>query len=551
MNSKSAISHLLVVCGAAGLLGLSATGCEEETVTGDEQDASASVDDVFAKTVLKGGCSVKVMRTGNTVKTTGTKGKCPTTLTGVLDAIAADKNNVPHVYVVSEQGDGAPGTKVDGNTPYRFVIAVETKGRTADKLFISVLGSGDGVSDDFVEVMSFNEKKGVYAFYDLQNGKWVQEGDGSQVPTEALGAEAPFRCIGCHTTGQPLMKELHDSWGNWNSTWFSMQDSGTSDALYRRLFDAVERADDLEGHIIAGTKAGSKTRITKAKKEKNLKPLLTQLMCDVGEPSLIGVHSKSSTRIGTVSTFSSMVPTSILLNNMLKTPQTGTGPQDGMDDILAMNIPSLSSVRVEAASYVKALGTIKQKVGGQTGDAMFPFFSPEKSFADFQIIQELFAQNLVDKDVVADALMTDFTVSTFSAPRCALAETIPDNWTDAADLKSQWAANLGSSSLRGAAGLKARLEKSDDFATHEAAVETYIKACTTRASGSATEKDAFALDLLKVVSQRRTEFKEHYEQVVESEWLIPTDNLGSKSGGIRLNATTCKTENQTAKFVGE
>lgn len=548
MNSMRAISHLLVVCGAAGLLGLSATGCEEEPVTGDEQDASSSVDDAFAKTILKGGCAVKVMKTGRTVKTTGTKGKCPTTLTGLLDAIAADSNAKPHVYVVSEQGDGAPSTKVDGNTPYRFVIAVETKDRTADKLFISALGSGDGVSDDFVEVMSFNEKKGVYAFYDLQDGTWVQEGDGTQVPTEALGAEAPFRCIGCHTTGQPLMKELHDSWGNWSSTWFSMQDSGSSDPLYRRLFDAVERADDLEMHIIAGTKAATATRVAKAKKEGNLKPLLTQLMCDVGEPSLIGAHSKSSTRVGTVSTFSSMLPTSILLNNMFKTPQTGTGPQDGMDDILAMNIPSLSSARVDSASYVKALDTIKQKIGGQTGDTMFPMSSPEKSFADFQVIQELFAQNLLDKDVIADALMTDFTVSTFSTSRCGLADSIPENWTDAADLKTQWAANLGSSSARGAAGLKARLETSDDFAAHEATVEKYIAACVARNN---TEKEPYAVDLLKVISQRRVEFKEHYEQVVESDWLIPTDNLGSKARAIRLNGTTCQIENQSEKFVGE
>ncbi len=548
MKPMTAISHLLFVCSAAGLLGLSATGCEEETVTGDEQDASASVDDVFAKTALKGGCSVKVVKTGRTVKTTGKNGKCPTTVTGVLDALQADANNVLHTYVVSEQGDGAPGTKPDGNTPYRFVVAVETKGRTADKLFLSLLGSGDGVSDTFIEVMSFNEKKGVYAFYDLSGGKWVQEGDGSQVPTDALGAEPAFRCIGCHTTGMPLMKELHDSWSNWNSTWFSMPDPGTADPLFRRLFDAKERADDLELHIIEGTKAATRTRVEKAKKEGNLKPLLTQLMCDVGEPAMIAAHSKSSTRMGTVSTFSSMLPSSILLNNLFKTPQTGTGPQDGMDNILGMNIPALSSVRVDAASYVKALGTIDQEIGGQKGDAMFPMSSPEKSFSDFQVIQELFAQNLVDKDVLADALMTDFTVSTFSTARCDLAETIPDNWADATELKTKWAESLGSSSLRGASGLKARLEKADDFGDHEKAVDTYIAACNTRGT---MDKDAYALDLLKVMSQRRLEFTERYEQVVESEWLLPTDNLGSAPHAIRLNGTTCAIENQTTKFVGE
>ncbi|MBL9027355.1 MAG: hypothetical protein JNL21_34510 [Myxococcales bacterium] len=546
----TAISQLLFFCGAAGLLGTT-IGCEEEEepTEGDEQDASSSIDDVFAKTALKGGCAIKVAKTGKTSKTTGKGGACPTTVTGVLDALAADTNNVLHVYAVSEQADGAPGTKPDANTPYRFVVAVETKiGGTADKLFLSMLGSGEGVSDTFLEVMSFNAKKGVYAFYDLNDGKWIQEGDGSMVPTAALGADPAFRCLGCHTTGAPLMKELHDSWANWNSTWLSMADPGTQDRLFRRLFDQKERADDLELHIIEGTKASTKARVKKALKEKNLKPLMTQLLCDVGEPSLIASHMKSSQRLGTVSTFSSMLPSSILLNNLFKTPQTGTGPQDGMTDILAMNIPALGQVRVESASYVKALGTIKQKIGGQTGDAMFPMSSPEKSFADFQMIQELFEQKLVDKDVIADALMTDFTVSTFSSARCALADTLPKTWASADELRTKWAESLGSSDLRGAAGLKARLEKTDDFAAHEQALGTYVSACNTR---STSDKDGYALDLLKVMSQRRAEFKEHYEQVVESDWLIPTDNLGSTPGAIRLNGTTCAIENQSAPFIGE
>lgn len=521
-----------------------APGCTGEDVeTGDEQDATSSVDDVFAKTVLAGGCSVKINKTGKTVKTKGTGGTCPTTVTGVLDLLKKDAKNKTHVFAVSEQGDVSPGAE----TPYRFVIAVETAQGPAEKLFLSVLGTGAGVSDDFIEVMSFSDKKGVYAFYDLGESGWVQEGDGTQVPTDALGAKPAFRCIGCHTTGAPLMKELHDSWQNWQSTWFSMPDPKSQQALFNSLFSAKERGDDLEDLVILGTKARVKARVDKGVKEKKLRPLFQQLLCDVGEPSLIGAHSKNSQRVGTVSTFSSMVPTSILLNNFFKIPATGTGTQDGYTG-LQMNIPSLSSVRVDSTSYVKALDTIGQKIAGQKGDAMFPMSSPEKSYADFAVIEELLARNLVDKDVVADALMVDYTVSTFSQARCALAGTLPDTWATPDELKTKWAANLAGSSLRGAAGLKARLEDKADFDKHAAQLDKFVAACNARGTA---DKDAWAVDLLKVVSQRRVEFVEHYEQVVESEWLIPTDNLKSAPGKIRLNGETCKIENQTEKFIGE
>lgn len=520
---------------------VSSAGCDVAE-TGEEQDATATLDDAFTKSALAGGCSVKNNITGKTVKTKGTKGVCPKTVTGLLDLLQKDTKNTLHTYVVSEQGD-QPGK----DTPYRFVVAVEVNGAPAEKLFLSLLGDGSGVSDTFAEVIAFNEKKGAYVYYDLGDSGWVMEGDGSMVKTDAVANEAPFRCINCHKTGAPLMKELHDSWGNWFSTWFTPGDPKSTDALFNRLFNAKERADDLEGFIINGTKAHAKTRVDKAVKEKNLKPLMTQLMCDVGEPSIIQAHSKNSKRLGTVETFSSMVPSAIVLNNFFKTPATGTGTEDGLTG-LQMSIPALSSLKVDAASYVKAIGTIGQKINGQAGDTIFPMSSPEKSFSDFMIVEELLARGLLDKDVIADTLMVDFTVSTFSKARCDLAETLPKTWTTADDLRTQWTATLGSSTVRGAKGLKARFDNKTDFDAHAATLDKFVGACNARNTAG---KDAWAVDLLKVVSQRRAEFAEVYGDVIESPWLIPTDNLKSVPHKSRLNGTTCVLEDQTKPFVGE
>ncbi|MBK8942093.1 MAG: hypothetical protein IPM79_31935 [Polyangiaceae bacterium] len=543
------LSKVLLLCGFAALAAAPGCGEEEDPTTSDEQDATSTIDDAFAKTLLTGGCSIKVVKTGKTQKTKGTGGACPTSVTAVLDAIDAAKLKT-NVYVVSEQGDVTPGA----DTPYRFVMAVDTGDGKKEKLFLSMLGSGDGVSDSFLEIMSFNDKKGVYAYYDLEDGAWVQVGDGSQIKTDATSGSAPFRCASCHTTGQPLMKELHDSWANWHSTWFSMQDPKSSDALFNRLFSKKIIGDTLELEIIAGTKAATKARVDKAVKEKNLKPLVKQLMCDVGEPSLIASHSKSSSRVGTVSTFSSMLPTSILVNNLLKNPRTGTGDQKGLDNVVNMNIPSLSTIgqAIDSAAYVKALTTIGQTIGGQPGDAMFPMSSPEKSFADIQVVQELVARNLLDKDIIADVLMTDFTVSTFSSARCDLAATLPKTWTSVDELRTAWSTALTSSEVRGAVGLKARLDNKADLDAHAAKVETYVKACNDRARSTVqADKETFHVDLLKIMSQRRAEFVEKYEAVVESDWLVPSDNLNSVPHAIRLGATTCQLEDQTSPFLGE
>ena len=107
---------------------------------------------------------------------------------------------------------------------------------------------------------------------------------------------------------------------------------------------------------------------------------------------------------------------------------------------------------------------------------------------------------------------------------------------------------LGTSILRGAKGLKARFDNTGDFETHAGKLEKFVKACNDRGTAN---KDAYALDLLKIMSQRRREFEQAYEQVVESPWLIPGDTLKSKVGANRLNGDTCVIEAQTAKFVGE
>jgi hypothetical protein len=531
--SLFSFSLLLGSAASAAALGCSTTTAEEG-VAQDEINGS-DLDDAVAKTLLAGGCEVEV--DGRSSSTVGSGGACPTTLSGILDVMDKQQSKT---FVVSEEGDQP---KAAG---HRFVIAAT--GANAGKLFVATVSSGGDPDEDGVEAMGFSPSLNAFAYYKVERGQWIRKGDATQVKAQAKDAKPAFECIGCHTTGAPLMKELHDSWSNWHSTWFSgMQAPSSASPLFKRMFDKKQIADSLEPLIIDGIKLHSKGRVSRAAKEGELKGILTQLMCEVGEPTLIAAHSKNSERVGKVSSFSSMLPTGILLNPLFTPPRTGTGSELGLSEALKFQVPSLGTLGqgIDATAYASTITKNSQTIGGKPGDAMFPMSSPEKSFADLDAVQELLRQGLVDADIVGDVLMTDFTVSAFSDIRCALAETLPDTWKDADDLRSKWTKSLGSSRLRGAKGLQARLEDEKDAAKHAAALETFASACASR------DKAAFTEDMLKVISQRRVEFRAQYERVVESDWLIPADGLRSRASAIRLGPTTCEIEATTEKAGGE
>lgn len=528
---KRNLLGLLSVTGLAVL-----AGCFTTSETDDETEGSGTaltageLDDNFATSILAGGCEVEV--DGRVGKTAGSGGKCPTQLSKVLDAMEAMPDK-PQVFVVSEDADQTD----QGH--YRFVISGKAAGTA---FYIATLGNGS-LSESGTEAIGFSPKLGAFVYYREEGGTWVRKGDGSQVSSTTKGKEQAFECIGCHSTGAPLMKEIHDSWGNWTSTWDTIKAPKTQNPLFKRVFDKVERADTLERTIIDSIKKHSKGRVDRAKKEGKLKGVLTQLMCEVGEPSIVGAHSRNQTRMGKVSTFSSMLPGAIMLNQLLLAPRTGTGVELGLEQSLNLNVPSAGSLRVDATAYSDAVEANGQTIGGKKGDAIFPMSSPEKSHADLDAVQELLRQGLIDKEIVADILMTDYTVSSFSDVRCKLADTLPDTWDSPAALKTAWASRLNSSNLRGAKGLAARLGK-NDLKDSEAKLEKYAAACAARPQAE------FTADVLKIMSQRRVEFTSRYRSVIESNWLIPTDNLNSREAAIRFSKD-CTIENASSPFDGE
>lgn len=497
--------------------------CKILSATGKALTAKAqtALDDPFAKVVLAGGAGT---------------GKCANTSDLVLARLKASAGGADKVFVVSERADEGKKT-----TDYRFVVAQATSKSNAEELFVSVLGSpADGIAQDFMEVMSFSKTKGAYVYYALgDGGKWTLKGDGTMVNP---GTKSSLECANCHTSGGPNFKELQLPWNNWNSFSFSMPSPPEQAASFAALFGRKSGAESLEGIIVSGDKLWAKSRVDAALAGKapgqSLKTLLKSVMCEVGEPNLVSNKSKNAARFDPLSPPSTLnVPPSMLVNQVLS-----SAGEVGYSSLGGMTFAKLSGITLKGTDYVAAL-----KAGGQTfdtalGDTIFGLFVPERGFADNMITEELVRRNLLTKDTLADLLVTDFTNPVFSTERCALAATAPAAGADAEAVRVAWVKNLETSTLKGAAALKARLAKTDDFAANQTAIDTFVTACANRAGADGA---SFAKDITKLASQRRREFNDQFSNLVESPDLLPNDKLkDAVPHAFRLNATTCALEKQ-------
>lgn len=483
--------------------------------------AQTALDDPFAKVVLAGGAGT---------------GKCANTSDLVLARLKASAGASDKVFVVSERADEGKKT-----TDYRFVVAQATSKSNAEELFVSVLGSPtDGVAQDFMEVMSFSKAKGAYVFYALGGGgKWTLEGDGTMVNP---GGKATFECASCHTSGGPNFKELQLPWNNWNSFSFSMPNPPEQAASFAALFGRKSGAESLEGIIVSGDKLWAKSRVDAALSGKapgqSLKTLLKAVMCEVGEPNLVSNKSKHTSRLDPVTPPATLnVPPSLLVNQVLS-----SAGEVGYSSLGGMTFTKLTGITIKGADYLAAIKANGQTLDNVPADTIFGLFAPERGFADNMITEELLRRNLLSKDTLADLLVADFTNPVFSTERCALAATAPDAGADADAVRVSWVKNLETSTLKGAAALKARLAKTDDFAANQASIDAFVTACAGRATA---DGPGFAKDLTRLASQRRREFNDQFSNLVESPDLLPADKVKDAiPHAFRLNATTCQLEKQ-------
>lgn len=148
----------------------------------------------------------------------------------------------------------------------------------------------------------------------------------------------------------------------------------------------------------------------------------------------------------------------------------------GYSSLGGMTFSKLTGITIKGTDYLAAIKANGQTLDNVPADTIFGLFAPERGFADNMITEELLRRNLLSKDTLADLLVADLTNPVFSTERCGLAATAPDAGADA--IRAEWVKNLETSTLKGAAALKARLAKTDDFAANQATIDAFVNATT-------------------------------------------------------------------------
>jgi hypothetical protein len=337
-------------------------------------------------------------------------GTCPTTFSEVIDRLReldtagcdGDPRAGLRTMVVSETAQvlGRPDV-------FRSVTVRECGDRPAHQLMFSQLGPRADTAElpPNAEIMTFDETRGMFAFYTLEQGKWSFHG----MSSDMVAPDSEARCAACHQSGGPIMKELDAPWVHWEG------DAPTpgAQALIDAHDDLGTKSDgiELEQLVLAGNEAWVEQWTKDLLIASDVAPLLQPLFCDV-ELNLATASRALGDRVR-------FFPASALVDD---TFESGAFP-------LQVSIDSDAYEAVIADNGQRIVSGGQALVGPEGApivDTHFGGAFVQRSRISQQFIERLRQIEVLDEDFILDVLAVDFTRPVFSDERCALLEFAPD-----------------------------------------------------------------------------------------------------------------------------
>jgi hypothetical protein len=265
-----------------------------------------------------------------------------------------------------------------------------------------------------------------------------------------------------------------------------------------------------------------------------------------------GINMESLVRIGNelwnaskISLLKTNAPIKELLKPLFCTVELNIGSHAGGEDFFALPAEffvdrefsaSLFPFFADFADYKAQTIANGQFIAGVAGkqDTEFPFSHIIRSKISSDYAAQLIKSGVMDRDLLRDILMVDFTRPIFSDDRCDLLSKLPD--TRVANLtpekiRSAFVTGLGTPAAgTPAAEFLTSINNNSDTMAHSARVKTFADAC------SALPPKTLVANALTVASLNRTiarslpiiEFK---ETIASDKLIVPM--------GTRLDPTTC------------
>ena len=381
------------------------------------------------------------------------------------------------------------------------------------------------------ELVGFDQTRGVFNYYSLEQGQWVYHGD-SLAMLEGATEEGDRRCAACHVSGGLVLKELRSPWVFWEG-----RDTlpGVTEILDRhrdlgsrargKVLDLRPAGKELEDAIEAGNRAWTKTRVSHLLKHGSLRDVLAPLFCSTEIE--LGAAAQSVT------------------------PPASREPEDGslMIEADALLVDARLGVdhrfSVPLSAYHRALQRANQRMqracgatlhdaqGHPVRDTAFDLVYPHRSSSDDLMLEELLRRGVLDEALITAVSGVDVSRPVFSPTRCGLLELVPEEPVDGRDAASvrarlRSAVDQAEQTRPGASELAEFLR---DPERARQVARAFVETCAAR------PEHAFMQDLLREVSRRRRAARAL--PIIEMTETLPVDDLELPTDG-RLDPTTCR-----------
>jgi hypothetical protein len=311
---------------------------------------------------------------------------------------------------------------------------------------LSGLLTAEGIQEDleFLEVWGWDPVASSFRYYELTSAGWSFVGKSPELG-EPSGLSATNRCLHCHRSGTPVMKELRLPWNNWNSRQ-SPNDYLTRDAAnawpgIKSASAEVGDPEKLETEIKSAIGRFNRAQITAKINETSgerviadiellIKPLFIERDLNFtssrdNSPNS-AFHASPTTPTGQI-----RVPGGLLLaHNLIGNGDTNF---DGLGLAVAGQLDQMITMPAQKyADLVKARELAVRLTDPETGvatfrsgtDTDFAFFTPARSYADDHFVGRLLAQNIITREFIAAALLIDVDKPILSTLRKSVYEKL-------------------------------------------------------------------------------------------------------------------------------
>ena len=358
----------------------------------------------------------------------------------VLDLLRVDQSDneaqmfVVHEWIKQSAAAAQPRSR-------RAVIAF-TNQPTQNQVMLSLSFRSDAFPHTLAEnteVWGWDEPAGVFNFYEFSSeaGEWALVGS-SPRPNDPPERLAGNRCLGCHINGVPIMKELRLPWQNWESNRSpnAYLHPGTSESwpVAATLPVQIQEASRLEAllkPLIARFNQKRIAALTTPDPAGNPNigqvPKLLRHLFVTTEFNLAAAREPSGRSPFAASTADPVlkigIPSSFFLNSTLIGGETVGPSLGGLSIVEARRFQEIALAPVsQYAALVNEskLGFASEQAGvfaRRPGfDAEFAWLTPERSFVDDHLVNELIRRRIVTPQFVAATLLVDLRTPVFSAP---------------------------------------------------------------------------------------------------------------------------------------